>query len=154
MCKSWFHMEVIINSYVMGKGGKRLGILILSNTKCRFHIYYYIEVRIFSHGWISHFCTPFSNASAHQPHTYNKYLPNKVSTGPNVDPLSLQILYLKMLSSEGRSGFPWTEPRHRTIFSQTRKGKQLSHDIWFSKSTFCSIDINIRKERIMVGIKS
>ena len=28
MCKSWFHMEVIINSYVMGKGGKRLGILI------------------------------------------------------------------------------------------------------------------------------
>ena len=45
-----------------------------------------------------------------------KYLPNKVSTGPNVDPLSLQILYLKMLSSEGRSGFPWTEPRHRTIF--------------------------------------
>ena len=83
-----------------------------------------------------------------------KYLPTEVSTGPNVDPLSLQILYLKMLSSEGRSGFPWTEPRHRTIFSQTRKGKQLSHDIWFGKSTFCSIDINIRKERIMVGIKS
>ena len=24
-------MELIINSYVMGKGGKRLGILILSN---------------------------------------------------------------------------------------------------------------------------
>ena len=53
MCKSWFHMEVIINSYVMGKGGKRLGILILSNTKCGFRIYYYIEVRIFSHGWMS-----------------------------------------------------------------------------------------------------
>ena len=83
-----------------------------------------------------------------------KYLPNKVSTGPNVDPLSLQILYLKMLSSEGRSGFPWTEPGHRIIFSQTRRGKQLSHDIWFSKSTFCSIDINIRTERIRVGIKS
>ena len=33
-----FHMEVIINSYVMGKGGKGLGILILSNTKCTFHI--------------------------------------------------------------------------------------------------------------------
>ena len=41
---------------------------------------------------------------------------NEVSTGPNVDPLSLQILYLKMLYSEGRSGFPWTEPGHRTTF--------------------------------------
>ena len=48
----------------------------------------------------------------------NPILPNEVSTGPNVDPLSLQILYPKMLYSEGRSGFPWTEPRHRTIFSQ------------------------------------
>ena len=28
MYKSWFHMELIIYSYVMGKGGKRLGILI------------------------------------------------------------------------------------------------------------------------------
>ena len=33
-------MELIINSYVRGKGGKRLGILILSNTKCKFHVYY------------------------------------------------------------------------------------------------------------------
>ena len=41
-------------------------------------------------------------------------------------------------------------PSQNNIFSQTRKGKQLSHDIWFSKSTFCSIDINIRKERIRV----
>ena len=40
MYKSWFDMKLIINSYVMGKGGKRLGILILSNTKCRFHVYY------------------------------------------------------------------------------------------------------------------
>ena len=48
-------------------------------------------------------------------------LPNEVSTGPNIDPLSLQILYLKMLYSEGRSGFPWTEPRHRTIFSQIKE---------------------------------
>ena len=40
MYKSWFHMEPIINSYVMGKGGKRLGIVMLSNTKCRFHVYY------------------------------------------------------------------------------------------------------------------
>ena len=39
MYKSWFHMELIINSYVVGKGGKRVGILILSNTKCRFHVY-------------------------------------------------------------------------------------------------------------------
>ena len=78
-----------------------------------------LEVGILSHGWISHFCTPFSNASAHQPHT--QHLPNEVSTGPNVDPLSLQILYLKMLYSEGRSGFPWTEPRHRTIFSQIKE---------------------------------
>ena len=38
--KSSFHMKLIINSYSMGKGGKRLGILILSNTKCRFHVYY------------------------------------------------------------------------------------------------------------------
>ena len=40
MYKSWFHMKLIINSYVMGNGGKRLGILILSNTKCMFHVYY------------------------------------------------------------------------------------------------------------------
>ena len=40
MYKSWFHMELIINSYVIGKGGERLGILVLSNTKCRFHVYY------------------------------------------------------------------------------------------------------------------
>ena len=40
MYKRWFHMKLIINSYVMGKGGERLGILILSNTKCRFHVYY------------------------------------------------------------------------------------------------------------------
>ena len=39
MYKSWFHMELIINSYVVGKGGKRVGILILSNTKCRFYVY-------------------------------------------------------------------------------------------------------------------
>ena len=39
MYKCW-NMELIINSYVMGKGGKRLGILILSNTKCKFHVYY------------------------------------------------------------------------------------------------------------------
>ena len=39
MYKCW-NVELIINSYVMGKGGKRLGILILSNTKCRFHVYY------------------------------------------------------------------------------------------------------------------
>ena len=26
-----------------------------------------------------------------------------------------------MLYSEGRSGFPWTEPRHRTLFSQIEK---------------------------------
>ena len=80
MYKSWFHMELIINSYVMGKGDERLGILILSNTKCRFHVYYIY-----------------------------------------VDPLSLQILYLKMLYSEGRSGFPWTEPCHRTIFPQIKE---------------------------------
>ena len=73
-------MELLINIYVMGKGGKRLGILILSNTKCRFHVYYIY-----------------------------------------VDPLSLQILYLKMLYSEGRSGFPWTEPCHRTIFPQIKE---------------------------------
>lgn len=36
----WFHMELIINSNIMGKGGNRLGILILSCTKCRFHVYY------------------------------------------------------------------------------------------------------------------
>ena len=40
MYKSWFHMELITNSYVMGKRGERLDILILSNTKCRFHVYY------------------------------------------------------------------------------------------------------------------
>ena len=40
MYKSWFHMELIINSYFVGKGGERLGILILSNTKCRFNVYY------------------------------------------------------------------------------------------------------------------
>ena len=51
----------------------------------------------------------------------NPILPNEVSTGPNVDPLSLQILYLKMLYSEGRSGFPLTEPHHRTIFSQIKE---------------------------------
>ena len=64
-------MELIINSYVMGKGGKRLGILILSNRKvsCLLHLVVGLEVGIFSHRWISHFCTPFSNASAHQPHT-------------------------------------------------------------------------------------
>ena len=62
---------------------------------------------------------PILNVSAHRPHTF--YLPNEVSTGPNVDPLSLQILYLKMLYSEGRSGFPWTEPCHRTIFSQIKE---------------------------------
>ena len=49
------------------------------------------------------------------------YLLNEVSKGLNVDPLSLQILYLKMLYSEGRSGFPWTEPRHRPIFSQIKE---------------------------------
>ena len=74
MYRSWFHLELITDSCVMGKGGKRLGILILSNTKCGFHFYYIdlgvgIEVGTFSHGWISCFCTPFSNASAHQPHT-------------------------------------------------------------------------------------
>ena len=62
---------------------------------------------------------PILNVSAHQPHTY--YLPNEVSTGPNVDPLSLQILYPKMLYSEGRSGFLWTEPHHKTIFSQIKE---------------------------------
>ena len=36
--KSWFHMKLIINSYVMGMGGNKLGILIVSNTKCRFHV--------------------------------------------------------------------------------------------------------------------
>ena len=41
---------------------------------------------------------------------------NEVSTGPNFGPLSLQILYLKMLYSKGRSGFSWTEPGHRTTF--------------------------------------
>ena len=40
MYKSGFHMELITNSYGMGKGGKRLGILILSKAKCRFHVYY------------------------------------------------------------------------------------------------------------------
>ena len=40
MQKSWCHMELIINSYVMGKGGQRLGILILSNTKYKFNVYY------------------------------------------------------------------------------------------------------------------
>ena len=54
MYKRWFHMELIINSYVVGKGGTRMGILILSTTKCReggtrmgililstmFHVYY------------------------------------------------------------------------------------------------------------------
>ena len=29
----------------------------------------------------------------------------------------------------------------------------MCRDIWFSQSTFCSIDINIRKDRIRVGIK-
>ena len=47
-------MELIINSYVMGKGGKRLGILLLSNTKYKFNVYYInlgvgLEVGIFSH---------------------------------------------------------------------------------------------------------
>ena len=51
----------------------------------------------------------------------NPILPNEVSTGPNIDPLSLQILYLKTLYSEGRTGFPWTEPGHRTIFSQIKE---------------------------------
>ena len=49
------------------------------------------------------------------------YLPNEVSAAPNVDPLPLQILYHKMLYSEGKSGIPWTEPRHRTIFSQIKE---------------------------------
>ena len=40
MYKSSFHMKLIINSYVMEKGGKKLSILILSNTKCTFHVYY------------------------------------------------------------------------------------------------------------------
>ena len=40
MYKSWFHVKLIINSYFMGKGGRKLDILILSNTKCRFHVYY------------------------------------------------------------------------------------------------------------------
>ena len=67
-------MELIINSYVMGKGGKRLGILILSNTKYKFNVYYiqgWVQRWEFSATWISHFCTPFSNVSAHQPHTYS-----------------------------------------------------------------------------------
>ena len=110
---------------------------------CLLHLVVGLEVGISSHRWISHFCTPFSNASATNP-----ILPNEESTGPNIDPLFLQILYLKMLYSEERSGFPWTEPCHRTVFSQIKelkKRKQLRHDIWFSKSTFCSIDINITK---------
>ena len=83
--------------------------------------------------------------------------PNEVSTGPNVVPLSLQILHLlKMLYSEGRSGFSWTEPVTERYFHKlrTRKGKQLRRDIWFSKSTFRIIYINIKKEGIRVGIKS
>ena len=72
MYKSWFHMELIINSNVMGKRGKMLGILILSNKMqlpCLLHLGVGLEVGIFSHVWISRFCTPFSSASAHQPHT-------------------------------------------------------------------------------------
>ena len=40
MHKSWFQMKLMINGYVIGKGGKQLGISILSNTKCTFHVYY------------------------------------------------------------------------------------------------------------------
>ena len=68
MYKSWFHMKLIINSYVMGKGGTKLGILILSNTNAGSMFTTFrggSRGGILSHGWISHFCTPFSNASAH-----------------------------------------------------------------------------------------
>ena len=66
-------MERIINSYFMGRGGKRLGIFDFVKHKmhvsCLLHLGVGLEVGIFSHRWISHFFTPFSNASAHQPHT-------------------------------------------------------------------------------------
>ena len=73
MYKSWFHMELIIISYVVGKGGKRLSNFDFVKHKIQvsflLHLGVGLEVRNFSHGWINHFCTPFSNASAHQPHT-------------------------------------------------------------------------------------
>ena len=74
MYKGWFHMELIINNYVMGKGGtQEAGYFDFAKHQmqvpCLLHLWVGLEVGIFSHGWISHFCTPFSNASAHQSHT-------------------------------------------------------------------------------------
>ena len=54
MYKSWFHLELIINSYVMVKGGKMLDILICLEHKmqvpCLLHLGVGLEVGIFSHG--------------------------------------------------------------------------------------------------------
>ena len=118
---------------------------------CLLHLVVGLEVGIFIHRWISHFCTPFSNASATNP-----ILPNGVSTGPNIDPLSLQILYLKMLYSEERSGFPWTEPCHRTVFSQIKELERENNCVMIFGSVnqrFVVLILTLGK-RIRVGIKS
>ena len=64
-----------------------------------------------------------------------------------------------MLYSEGRSGFPWTEPCHRTIFSQIKEIEREDNCVMIFGSVnqpfvVISFDINIKKERIRVGIKS
>lgn len=83
-------------------------------------------------------------------------LPNEVSTGPNIDPLSLQILYLKMLYSEERSGFPWTEPCHRTVFSQIKELERENNCVMIFGSVnqrFVVLILTLGK-RIRVGIRS
>ena len=86
----------------------------------------------------------------------NPILPNEVSTGPNIDPLSLQILYLKMLYSEERSGFPWTEPCHRTVLSQIKELERENSCVIIFGSVnqrFVVLTLTLGK-RIRVGIKS
>ena len=144
-------MELIINSYVRGKGGKRLGILILSNIKCKFHVYY---IQWWAQRW------EFSGGNF-QPHSQmlqptKPILPNEVSTGRNIDPLSLQSLYLKMLYSEERSGFPWTEPCHRTVFSQIKGLERENNCVMIFGSVnqrFVVVILTLGK-RIRVGIRS
>ena len=78
------------------------------------------------------------------------------STGPNIDPLSLQILYLKMLYSEERSGFPWTEPCHRTVISQIKELERENNCVMIFGSVnqrFVVLILTLGK-RIRLGIKS
>ena len=55
---------------------------------------------------------PILNVSAHQPHTY--YLPNEVSTGPNVDPDFVPI-------QKGDQVFHGQNPVTEQLFSQIKE---------------------------------